>query len=160
MPHSLAVERDRFIAFAFAIAIAVATGDVLAETDDAGRIRFATGALARFPPAAMALEALEGRSVLDFLDDVDRGLVGLLLNDVERGGRRGPVAVANAGGTAFAECSLLRAPQLSGCHVVLRRLADGSPRRSGRSRSAARRRRSSAATASRWCTTATAEVSA
>ncbi len=117
MSQSLASERDRFVAFAFA------AGDVLVETDDAGCVRYATGALGRFLPRGTAFE---GQSFLACLGEADRPLIGLLMDEVAQGGRRGPVAMANADGTALAECSLLRAPQMSNCHFVLRQLADGS----------------------------------
>jgi EAL domain-containing protein (putative c-di-GMP-specific phosphodiesterase class I) len=115
MPNTLAVERDRFVAFAFA------AGDVLVEVDDDGRVAYATGALARLSSASTAAAAAEGGAFARWLHEPDRGLLALLMEEIRAGGRRGPVVVTTVAGTVF-ECSLLRTPQRPAWHVVLRRL--------------------------------------
>lgn len=119
MSSTVALDRDRYVAFAFA------AGDVLVETDARGRVRYAAGAIARFVPDASA-ETLAGRSFLDCVRDPDRALLELLLEEIAAGGRRGPVTVTAAAGDAVASCWLLHTPATDGFHLVLRR-CDGRP---------------------------------
>jgi EAL domain-containing protein (putative c-di-GMP-specific phosphodiesterase class I) len=127
MPNTLAVERDRFVAFAFA------AGDVLVEVDDDGRVAYAAGALARLLPAEMLAAGADGQSFGRWLHEPDRGLVALLMEEIRSGGRRGPVVVTTVAG-AVSECNLLRTPQRPAWHVVFRRLtatAATAPRHDG-----------------------------
>ncbi len=113
MSSTVALDRDRYVAFAFAAA------DVLVETDAAGRVRYAAGAVARFVPDATA-DSLRGRSFLECVSEPDGVLLGLLLDEIAAGGRRGPVVVGARAGGAVASCWLLHMPASPGFHLVLR----------------------------------------
>src|SRR3954469_20009015 len=99
MPLSLAAERERYAAFAFAVA------DLLVETDAAGSVRFAAGAVRAF--AGREAEALLGGPVADLVGAADRPLIERMVADAAAGGRAGP---ALGGGPAGRAAPPARAP--------------------------------------------------
>ncbi len=121
---TLRFERDRFVAFAFAAA------DLLLETDAAGTIQYAFGAVRGLTKSTES--ALRGTKLLDLFSDQDKPVATHLLARLKDGNRMLPTRVAlktEAGIPAQALMGGCRLPNAAGRTFVTFTMVAGLPPR-------------------------------